>query len=60
MENYADMKMADVSRLPGVVDIKPLMARGKFAQALIAEAQGDHVRAAVLLDEAVQRETAGV
>ena len=51
--DYGTMTMMEVSKLPGVADITPLMARGKFAQALIAEAKGDSARAAVLLDEAI-------
>lgn len=53
--DYSNMKMAEVARLVGVKDINPLAARGKFAQALISESNGDHARAGELLDEAVAK-----
>lgn len=54
--DYATMSMKDVSMLDGVKDL-PLLARGKFAQALIAEVKGDNDRAGVLLNEACDAET---
>ena len=52
---YKGMTIKDVALLPGVSDIKPLLAKGKFAQALIAESDGRHDDAARLLDEAVAK-----
>ena len=51
--SYAELGLKGVATLPGVVDLKPLMCRAKFAQALIAEERGDKAKAAQLLDEAV-------
>ena len=49
------MTAAEISRLDGVRDIQPLMARGKFALALKAEASGNHERADELLNEAIAK-----
>ena len=49
---YADMALKDIYGLPGVADLKGL-AKGKFAQALQAEARGDYTRSAKLLEEAI-------
>ena len=57
--DYAAMKMIDVAGLPGVKDIKPILARGKFAQALMAESRGEHTEAENLLNEAVAAELKG-
>ena len=59
MEDYNAMTVPEVSRLEGVVDLKPLMVRGKFALALRAEAAGDHDKAERLLTEAVEKEQGG-
>jgi hypothetical protein len=40
------------SKLPGVSDL-PLAVRGPFAQALIAEDNGDHSKAAEKLEQAI-------
>ena len=45
------MKLAEVSKLPGVADLK-LSARGPFAKALIAERDGNHDKAEELLGKA--------
>ncbi len=50
--DYANMKLGEVSKLDGVEDIKPALARGKFAQALIAEAKGEHDKAEEKASEA--------
>ena len=54
--DYATMKVSEVAALPGVSDL-PLRVRGPFAQALIAEARGEHTNAANKLDQAVQAES---
>ena len=51
--DYASMNITEIGKLPGVEDIKPFLARGKFAMALKTEAQGDHEKALKLLDEAI-------
>ena len=33
--DYSTMTMLEVSKLPGVSDIQPIIARGKFAKALM-------------------------
>jgi len=48
----------EIAAMPGVKDIAPIMARGKFALALKAEAEGDAERAEQLLNEAVAAEQA--
>jgi len=55
--DYASMTLAQVSKLDGVADL-PLKVRGNFAQALQAEARGDHARANELLVKAVNAESA--
>ena len=54
-ENYLDMSFVQVTKLPGVGDL-PILARGKFAKALIAEARGEHATAAEFLAAAVEAE----
>lgn len=49
------LNILDVSKEPGVKDL-PLRVRGPFAQAIIAERMGDHVKAAAFLDKAVAAE----
>lgn len=56
--DYAKMQLKDVAALPGVKDL-PLLVRGRFAQALQAEAEERHDDAANLLDVAVQKEQGG-
>lgn len=46
------MKLTEVAKLDGVKDL-PTTAKGYFAKALKAEAAGDTVEAARLLDAAV-------
>ena len=50
--SYVEMNLLEVSKLPGVSDITPVKAKAKFAQALKAEAEGDHTKAESLLEEA--------
>lgn len=50
---YENMTFVQVCGMPGVKDIQPAMAKGKFAQALIAEAKGEHEQASGKLNEAV-------
>ena len=52
--NYTDMGFAKVAQLPGVKDIQPVAARAKFANALMAEAVGDHETAEQRLNEACE------
>lgn len=51
--------MAEYSKMPGVSDL-PMTVRAKFIGALKAEDDGDHVKAAAKLDEAVEAETAAL
>jgi hypothetical protein len=51
-----NMSLKDVAQLDGVKDL-PMAAKAKFAQALLAEAKGDHANATRLLNEAVERES---
>lgn len=53
MQRYSEMKFTDVCNLDGVKDIQPAMAKGKFAQALMAEDKGDRDGANAKLAEAV-------
>lgn len=56
MTHPADGKtLSEVTKLDGVSDIQPVMARGKFAQALMAEAKGDHSKAEAFLQDAVEK-----
>ncbi len=55
MTNYADMTVAEWSKLPGI-DGLPTAVTWKFLQALRAEEKGEHEQAARLLDEAVETE----
>lgn len=50
---YKDMGLAEVCKLPGVVDIKPVVARARFGQALVAESKGEGENANRLLAEAI-------
>lgn len=52
MATLIGVSIADISKLPGVSDVKPALAKGKFAQALKLEAEGKHAEAAVKLEEA--------
>ena len=54
--DYADMQLKEISTLDGVKDLT-LKVRGRFAQALKAEAKGEHDKAAKALDEAVEAES---
>jgi hypothetical protein len=47
------LNLVAVSKEPGVTDL-PMRVRGKFAQAIIAERKGEHVKAEQLLIEAVR------
>lgn len=47
--------MAEYSKMPGVSDL-PMTVRAKFIGALKAEDEGDNVKAAAKLDEAVEAE----
>lgn len=49
------LNLAQVSKLPGVADL-PLMVRGPFCQALIAEGNGDMEKAKERLEIAVHLE----
>lgn len=58
MPHCADgLSLATTSRLPGVKDL-PLSVRGPFAQALMAERDGDTAKAAEKLETAVAAEVA--
>ena len=52
MTNYTDMSIADMSKLPGIVDLKTA-TKVKFIKALKAEALGNHVEAEQFLNEAI-------
>tara|TARA_R110000824_G_scaffold182563_1_gene363531 strand:- start:51 stop:230 length:180 start_codon:yes stop_codon:yes gene_type:complete len=52
---FEDMGVKDINKMSGIGDL-PLKVRGPFAQALKAEGQGDHERAAERLDKAVEAE----
>ena len=54
--DYANMKVTEIAKLPGVQDL-PFKARGMFAMALKAEAEGDNQTANDKLDKAVGYET---
>ncbi len=49
---FEGMKISEVAKLPGVNDIRPVMARGRFAKALMAERDGDHAKAEQALNDA--------
>lgn len=53
MTHPGTFTVAEINKMDGVRDITPIAARGKFIQALKAEAVGDHVKAEALLTEAV-------
>ena len=53
MNPYGTMALTEVTKLPGVSDLKPLTCKAKFAQALRAEGQGEYDKAEVLLADAV-------
>lgn len=55
VKSYVDMTLMDVSKLDGVADL-PLAVRGKFAQALKKESEGNHEAAEALLEQAVTNE----
>jgi hypothetical protein len=48
--------LKDVIKEDGVSDILPMKAKGKFAQALIAERSGNDELAEVRLNEAIELE----
>ena len=52
---FEDMGVKDIAKATGLGDL-PLKVRGPFAQALKAEGQGDHERAAERLGKAVEAE----
>lgn len=51
-----DMTLTEVVKLEGVKDLPTMTIRGRFAQALIAEAKGDSVLAEQKLNEACKLE----
>lgn len=53
---FDGMSVVEASKLPGVVDIRPTLARGKFAMALLAEDRGEHEVAEKRLAEACEAE----
>ncbi len=55
LTDLKDMKLPDIVKLPGVVDL-PLKVAGPFGQALKAEANGDHALAQTRLDKAIEQE----
>ena len=55
--DYGNMNLKEISVLEGVKDL-PLKVRGRFAQAIKAEATGDSAKAYKALDEAVAAEAA--
>lgn len=52
---YNEMTLPEVTRLDGVKDLEPALCRGRFAQALRAEARGEPVEAERLLAEAIAK-----
>ncbi len=50
-----DTTLKEISRMPGVKDL-PMQVRLPFMRALRAEQEGDHAKAADLLDQAVEAE----
>ena len=58
MLDYTNMSLKDIVALPGVKDL-PLIVRGKFGQALKAEAEGRYEDASKLLDAAIEKEAQG-
>ena len=52
---FEGMEVKVIAKEAGLSDL-PLKVRGVFAQALKAEGQGDHERAAERLDQAVEAE----
>jgi hypothetical protein len=52
---FEDMEVKIIAKATGLGDL-PLKVRGPFAQALKAEGQGDHTKAAERLDRAVEVE----
>lgn len=57
LTNLQNLTLPQISQLNGVKDL-PLKVRGTFAQAIKAEANGDHVKAQERLDEAIKRAAA--
>jgi hypothetical protein len=55
MDSFADMKLTEISKLPGVLDL-PMSVRAKFIGALRAESEGDFEKAAQRLDAAIEAE----
>lgn len=55
MENYAEMGLSELAKLPGVSDL-PMSAKVKFIKALKAESAGDHEEAEQQLAAAVEAE----
>ena len=54
--NYAELTLTEITKLPGVSDLRPTMCKARFAQALKAEAKGEYAEAERLLGEAVAAE----
>ena len=57
MNDYANMTIQEMSKLPGIDGLKTNV-KVKFIKALKAEAQGKHDEAKAALDEAVALEQA--
>ena len=51
------MSLIEVSRMDGIRDIIPMMARSLFAKAWLAEYNGEYDKAAEMLDKAVEAES---
>lgn len=54
--DYKNMALSELTQLPGVKDLQPLMARANFAKALKVEAEGNHEEAERLLVKAIEAE----
>ena len=54
--DYTSMSLVEIAKLDGVKDLRPMLTKARFAQALKAEAEGRPADAARLLDEAVAAE----
>ena len=55
VSDLAKMELMEIAVLPGVKDITPVIAKARFAQALRAEAKGDHETGEKLLGEAIEK-----
>ena len=56
MSHPGESTVPEIGKMAGVADLRPLMCKGKFALALRAEAQGDHIKAGQYLQEAIDAE----